>query len=80
MLRVNLRRLRRQGRQREAGALEANALACIWTKARAKSSGYRCDDVCPRCELGKDTIAHRLYECQANVNIDHEWVSRTESL
>ncbi|CAK0870501.1 unnamed protein product [Prorocentrum cordatum] len=73
MLRVNLRRLRRQGRHREAGALEANALACIWTKARAKSSGYKCDDVCPRCELGKDTIAHRLHECQANANIDQEW-------
>ncbi|CAK0831769.1 unnamed protein product, partial [Prorocentrum cordatum] len=32
MLRVNLRRLRRQDRHREAGALDANALACIWTK------------------------------------------------
>ncbi|CAK0822455.1 unnamed protein product, partial [Prorocentrum cordatum] len=65
MLRVNLRRVRRQERHKEAGALEAGALAGIWTGARALAAGYQCPDDCERCGEGKDTIEHRLYFCLA---------------
>ncbi|CAK0827060.1 unnamed protein product, partial [Prorocentrum cordatum] len=65
-----------QDHYREAGALEANALASIWTKARAKAAGYVCDDVCIKCGLGPDTIGHRLYECTVNRQLEHEWVAR----
>ena len=80
MLRRNLRRMRRKDLHREAGALEANALASIWTKARAKTAGYDCDDECDRCQLGRDTMGHRLYECTANRQLEHEWVARTDNL
>ncbi|CAK0907479.1 unnamed protein product, partial [Prorocentrum cordatum] len=65
MLRVNLRRMRRQERHKEAGALEAGALAGIWAGARAQAAGYQCSDECERCGEGKDTIEHWLYFCEA---------------
>ncbi|CAK0869407.1 unnamed protein product, partial [Prorocentrum cordatum] len=80
VLRVNLRRLRRRGCHREAGALEANALASVRAQARAKTAGYKRDDACPRCEPGRDTIAHRLCEFSANRQREHRWASRTDGL
>ncbi|CAK0878929.1 unnamed protein product, partial [Prorocentrum cordatum] len=70
MLRVNLSRMRRRERHKEAGALEAAALAGIWTGARALAAGYKCSDDCERCGEGKDTIEHRLYFCSATCEME----------
>eukprot|EP00959_Pyramimonas_sp_CCMP1952_P358802 7513083-Pyramimonas_sp.AAC.1 len=79
-LRVDLRRVRRQGRLAEAGALEADALASMWTEARAASAGYQIGDDCPRCELAKGTVAHRLCDCMQNAVLEHERVHRAGGL
>ncbi|CAK0911512.1 unnamed protein product, partial [Prorocentrum cordatum] len=80
MLRVNLRRMRRQGRHKEAGALEAGALAGIWTGARALAAGCQCSDDCERCGEGKDTIEHRLHFCSATCEMGGPWIERAEGL
>ncbi|CAK0800628.1 unnamed protein product [Prorocentrum cordatum] len=79
-LRLNVRRLCRKDHHREAGVLEANALASTWTKARAKAAGCVCDYVCNRCGLWRDTIGHRLNECTVDRQLEHEWAARTDGL
>ncbi|CAK0889237.1 unnamed protein product, partial [Prorocentrum cordatum] len=81
MLRINLMRMCRQERHKEAGALEAGALAGIRTGARAQAAGYQCSGDCEHCGEGKDTIEHRLYFCSATCEMGGgPWVERTEGL
>ena len=42
----------------------ANACNAVWTKTRARESGYEFDDVmCTLCGKQEDTIHHRLWRC-----------------
>ncbi|CAK0794171.1 unnamed protein product [Prorocentrum cordatum] len=51
---------------------DANCGSTLVDTRLVQASGYQIDDDCPRCAVGKDTIAHRLYECAQDAPIEHE--------
>ena len=72
------KRLRARGRHQEAGLLEVNAAAGLWSAQRLQDSGYVVDEMlCPLCKQDVDTLDHRLWKCCAILQSDSPIVQAT---
>ena len=65
-----LRRLRRQGKFREAGMLECAVSGATWPQARRQQEGYCDSGMCPHqgCEAD-ETQLHRVWLCKQSIKI-----------
>ena len=64
--------LRKHGRTREAGTLQAAASAGLWLPARLADAGYDVSPGCPRCGAAREDELHRIWKCpciDANASI-----------
>ena len=77
----HLRALRRVGKHREAGMLQALVTAGVWTAERAaQASGEEPQQCCLMCGEGPDTEVHRYWSCPALASFTAEAVQRTQHL
>ncbi len=48
----------------QSAAFRAVACGAVWTASRAQELGYVTDGLCALCRKARDTIHHRVYECE----------------
>ena len=63
---------RKHGLASHAAMLECAASNCCWTRSRRNLAGYDVDTTCQRCLSAPDTAFHRVWECQANDQVDQD--------
>ena len=58
----------------EKGSLRAVVCSAVWPAARLAAAGYATSAQCTRCGKAKDTIFHRVWECEstADLRVGHD--------
>ncbi len=53
----------RKVNRQQSAAFRAVACGAVWTASVAQARGYATDGLCTLCKRARDTVRHRVYEC-----------------
>ncbi len=54
--------------RQQSAAFRAVACGAVWTASLAQRRGYATDGLCALCKKARDTIRHRVYECEHTID------------